>query len=155
VNMRDQNHLIIRQLDDKLEAFRTAAQVQVPRAGWIRTIRTSLRMTMRQLASRMDMSIQGITHLESREARGAVTLQSLRDAARAMDMQFVYGFVPNAGSLDNMVNAKSRELAKVIVLRTHQTMHLENQANKEDAIELAIEELAAEFKRNLNKALLD
>lgn len=153
--MRDQNLLIIRQLDEKLSAFRSAAQIQVPADGWIRTIRISLHMTMRQLASRMQMTIQGITDLESREARGAVTIISLREAARALDMQLVYGFVPNADSLDSMVNAKSRELARVIVLRTNQTMKLENQGNKEDTIERAIDEVAAELKRNMHKSLWD
>jgi len=153
--MRNKNTLIIRQLDEKLAAFESAAQIQVPADGWIRTIRTSLHMTLRQLASRMQMTIQGITDLESREARGAVTLMSLREAAQALDMQFVYGFVPNADSLDSMVNAKSRELAKTIVLRTHQTMHLEDQANKEEAIDRAIDEVAAELKRNMTKLLWD
>jgi predicted DNA-binding mobile mystery protein A len=112
-------------------------------------------MTMKQLASRMNMTIQGITDLESREARGAVTLMSLREAARALDMQFVYGFTPNADSLDSMLDARSRELAKTIVLRTHQTMHLEDQANKKEAIEQAIDEAAAELKRNMSKSLWD
>lgn len=153
--MRDQKHLIIRQLDKKLAHYRSASQVQVPAEGWIRTIRTSLHMTMKQLASRLNMTIQGITDLESREARGAVTVMSLREAARALDMQFVYGFVPNADSLDSMVDARSHELAKTIVLRTHQTMHLEDQANKEEAIDRAIEEVAAELKRNMSKSLWD
>jgi len=70
-------------------------------------------------------------------------------------MQFVYGFVPKNGSLENLVNTKAEELAKKIVLRTSQNMKLENQGNTDEQIKRAINDLAIELKREMNKSLWD
>ena len=35
-----------------------------------------------------------------------------------MDMQLVYGFVPNDGTLDALIDRKAKELARQIVMRT-------------------------------------
>jgi hypothetical protein len=68
-------------------------------------------------------------------------------------MQFVYGFVPKQGTIENLVNYKASELAKKIVLRTNTTMKLENQGNSDAQIENAIKELASEIKREMRKSL--
>ncbi|MGI9158361.1 MAG: mobile mystery protein A, partial [Saprospiraceae bacterium] len=73
----------------------------------------------------------------------------------AMDMQFVYGFVPNDGSLEALLEKRATELATRIVLRTAHTMNLEDQANSKKRIETAIKERAAEIKNDMPKILWD
>jgi hypothetical protein len=41
----------------------------------------------------MNFSAQHIKQLESREANGTISINSLREVANAMDMQLVYGFI--------------------------------------------------------------
>ena len=53
------------------------------------------------------------------------------------------------------VDIKSKKLATRIVLRTHQNMQLENQANSDEQIKKAINDLALEIKREVRKSLWD
>jgi hypothetical protein len=75
--------------------------------------------------------------------------------ANALDMQLVYGFVPKDGSLDALVDRKAREMANQIVMRTSNTMKLEDQENSPERIEKAIEERAAVIKSEMPKTLWD
>ena len=68
-------------------------------------------------------------------------------------MQLVYGFVPKDGSLDALINRKARELATQIVMRTSQTMKLEDQENSPGRIKKAIEERAIAIKAEMPKML--
>ena len=70
-------------------------------------------------------------------------------------MQLVYGFVPKDGSLDALVERKARVLAKQIVLRTSNTMKLEDQENSQERIEKAIEERANAIKTEMPKTIWD
>ncbi len=101
------------------------------------------------------MTRQGVLDFEKREQEGAVSLKSLREAARALDMQLVYGFIPNDGSLDALIDRKAKELATQIVLRTSNSMKLEDQENTKQRIEKAIKERAAELKYEMPKTLWD
>ena len=70
-------------------------------------------------------------------------------------MQLVYGFVPNDGSLDALIEKKAMELAKKIVLRTSNTMKLEDQENSKQRIQKAIQERATIIKNEMPKILWD
>jgi Zn-dependent peptidase ImmA (M78 family) len=70
-------------------------------------------------------------------------------------MQLVYGFVPNDGSLDALIEKRANELATNIVLRTSTTMKLEDQGNTNKRIEKAIRERAEEIKNEMPKMLWD
>ncbi len=153
--MRNQKKLLLEQLDRKLEPFHGTDKVQVPQNGWISTIRTTLNMTMEQLGSRLNMTRQGVKKIEEREASGAISIKSLKEVGVALDMQFVYGFVPRQSSIEKLVDLKSRQLARKIVLRTNQNMKLENQGNSDERITQAIEELVGEIKREMRKSLWD
>ena len=93
--------------------------------------------------------------MEKREKEGSITIKSLREIARAMDMQLVYGFVPNDGSLDALIEKRATELATQIVMRTANTMKLEDQANSKKRIETAIRERAEAIKNEMPKILWD
>ena len=153
--MRNKNKLFIEQLDRKLRPFSEIKSTQFPDRGWIHTIRTTLNMTLQQLGNRLNITSQGVKDMEERESTGSISIKLLREAGKALDMQLVYGFVPNHGSIEKLIEIKARELAKRIVLRTSHNMELENQGNSEENINRAIEELAGEIKREMRKSLWD
>jgi predicted DNA-binding mobile mystery protein A len=153
--MRTKKKLLIEQLDRKLKPFVGTEKVIIPDQGWINSIRITLNMTLEQLGSKLNITRQGAKKIEESEAVGTVSLKSMKEIGRVLNMQFVYGFVPIDGSIENLVNRKAEELAKKIVLRTSQNMKLENQGNTEEQINSAISDLAIELKRELNKSLWD
>lgn len=155
IKMRNKKRLVLEQLDQKLAPFKATEMVVVPPKGWINTIRTALNMTGEQLGNKLGFTKGAIQKVEEREANGQITLNKLKEAGEALDMQFVYGFVPKDGSIDNLVNIKAEKLAKKIVLRTNQNMKLEDQGIGDEKIKVAIKELADEIKREMRKSLWD
>ena len=153
--MNKQKKLLIEQFDKRLEPFIKIRGIQVPERGWIFSIRTMLNMSLQQLGRKLNITSQGVKDIELREVSGAISIKSLKDVAKALDMQFVYGFVPNQNSLDKYIDEKSKALALKIVQRTNHNMKLENQANSKERISVAIEELADELKREIKKSLWD
>lgn len=153
--MRNKKKLLIEQLDQKLAVFKDIKVVIIPQKGWIHTIRTSLNMTMGQLGSKLKLTKGAIQKIEEREATGQITINKLRDVGEALDMQFVYGFVPKDGTIDNLINSKAKKLAQNIVLRANQNMKLEDQGINDEKINQSIIELAAEIKREMRKSLWD
>jgi predicted DNA-binding mobile mystery protein A len=112
-------------------------------------------MTMQQLANRISITKQSVLEIEQREKDGTISLKSLRETARALDMELVYGFVPKDGSLDALIERKARELAIKIVSRTSNTMKLEDQENSEKRLKKAIEERTLLLKQETPKVLWD
>jgi predicted DNA-binding mobile mystery protein A len=119
----NKQQLLLKQTDKKLELFKDLKATVVPTKGWINTFRTTLKMSLRQLGSRLNIATQSTKEIEEREANGTITLNSLRDVANAMDMQLVYSFVSKHESLEQMVEKRANE----IVMRTNSTMTLEDQ----------------------------
>lgn len=105
----------------------------MPPSGWINAIRTALGMSLQQLGDKMSITKQSVQNIEKREKDGSVTIKSLREVAKAMDMHLVYGFVPVDGNLDALIDRKAKELATQIVMRTSNTMKLEDQENTKKA----------------------
>jgi len=66
----------------------------MPPSGWVKAIRGSLGLSIRQLAERVGVGHGSINQLEKREPKKRVTLESLENAARAMDCKVFYAIVP-------------------------------------------------------------
>jgi predicted DNA-binding mobile mystery protein A len=147
--------LQLQQLNSKMLSFAALKQVAMPPTGWIKAIRTGIGMSMQQLGNKLNVSKQGVMDIEKREKDGSITIKSLREIASAMDMQLVYGFVPNQGSLDALIEKRAKDLATLIVLRTANTMKLEDQANSKKRIEAAIKERATAIQNEMPKILWD
>jgi predicted DNA-binding mobile mystery protein A len=147
--------LQLQQLNNKMWHFAMLKQVATPPTGWIKAIRTTLGMSMQQLGNKLNISKQAILDIEKREKDGFITIKSLKEIARALDMQLVYGFVPNDGSLDALIEKRATELATKIVLRTNNTMKLEDQGITNERIKKAIKERAEEIKNEMSKILWD
>ena len=153
--MRNKRKLLIEQLDQKLQTFSESRNVLVPERRWIKTIRTSLNMTMAQLGTKLNITRQGVKRIEESEANGTITINSLKDVAMALELKLVYALVPKNGTMDDLIQKKADKLAQKIVLRTNQNMKLEDQGIGDDKIAATIKELAIEIKREMRKSLWD
>lgn len=142
-------------MESKIQTSSGLKDLAIPSIGWIKAIRTALGMSLQQLASRLSITKQSAAEIEQREQDGSITLKSLREAARALDMELVYGLVPKDGSLEALIDRKARELATQIVSRTSHSMKLEDQENSSTRIKKAIEERTEELKREMPKSLWD
>ncbi|MEX0610435.1 MAG: mobile mystery protein A [Balneolaceae bacterium] len=145
----------IDQLESRVKRFSHARELPNPPTGWIRAIRLALGMSLQQLADKLTITKQSVQEIEMREKEGSITLRSLRETARTLDMELVYGFVPKDGSLEKYIDKKARSLAEKIVSRTSNTMKLEDQENTNQRLKKAIEERMITIKRELPKALWD
>lgn len=134
----DQNALARKNLDKRLAPLRDAQWVAPPN-GWLRAIRKALGMTTRQMADRLGVKQPRIITLEKAEPHGTVTLQTLREAAEALNCTLVYALVPKV-PLDETIRQRATERADTELKRIHTTMRLENQA-------LTPDDLAAERNR--------
>lgn len=151
----DNKKLQIEQLESRIKLFTAAQRLPNPPTGWIKAIRLALGMSLQQLANKLSITKQSAKEIETREKEGAITLRSLRETAKALDMELVYGFVPKNGTLEQYIHRKARLLAEKIVSRTSHTMKLENQENTKERIQKAIEERTAVIKQQNLKSLWD
>ncbi|RLD84740.1 MAG: mobile mystery protein A [Bacteroidetes bacterium] len=147
--------LLIEQLDRKFEKLSSIDSLITPSEGWIYAIRTALKMNLRQLGAKLNITAQSVKEIELREKNGAITLSSLKEVGNALDMRLIYGFIPKEKTLNAMIERRAFEIAELIVLRTSTTMNLENQLNSTDRIKQAIEDMADEIKREMPKYLWD
>ena len=143
------------QLNTRLKGISSLKDNPIPPTGWIKAIRSAIGMSLLQLGNRLQITKQSVQEIETREKEGNITIKALREAAQALDMQLVYGFVPKDGSLEAMIDRKAKDLAIKIVLRTSNSMILEDQGNSEDRLQKAIDERADELKREMPKILWD
>ena len=147
--------LQFQQLNEKMDKLTVLQHLIMPPIGWIKAIRNGIGMSMEQLGKKLSITKQAVMDIEKREKKGAVTIKSMQEIAKVIDMKFVYGFVPNAGSLEQMIETRSLEIATKIVQRTSTTMKLEDQVNSKERIEKAIKERAAEIINKTPKILWD
>jgi predicted DNA-binding mobile mystery protein A len=154
--MKDANKLLmIEQLDKKLAKFTHIDADIVPRIGWIKTIRSSLNISLLQFAKMLRKSSPTVKELEEREAEKNITLKKLAEVGEALNLRLVYGFVPNDGSLEKFIEKRASKIAEEIVMRTSHTMKLEDQENSEERLKKAIKERTEKIKNELPKYLWD
>jgi predicted DNA-binding mobile mystery protein A len=147
--------IVRKQLDDKLISFQQAGEVIPPASGWIYAFRYALNMSLRQLGQRLSITPQSVKEIEEREKKGTVSLKVLRQVASALNMKFVYGFIPDEKTLTAMVEKRAALLAEKIVERSSIQMNLEDQSVSEESLKEAIAEMAEEFTKDLPKLLWD
>jgi transcriptional regulator with XRE-family HTH domain len=78
-----------------LEAARDS--VKMPAGGWIRAVREWRGTRQKDLAAQLGTKRQAWAQLELSEQRDAISLYSLRKAARALGCDVVYYLVPSEG----------------------------------------------------------
>ena len=120
-------HLSVHQLDDQIRQYVNGQRFDRIPQGWIRSSRTAIGMTLKQLATRLGFSVPAAKNFEMREVDEAITLASLRKIANAMEMDLVYYFKPKQDSLDELLQFRAELKAKELLERSNQAMILENQ----------------------------
>ena len=151
----DKQRLIIDQLDRKFEKLKQLDDLVIPPSGWIHSIRTALKMSLRQLGNNLGITAQSVKEMEEREKNYSITLKGLREVGYAMNMKFFYGFIPDNTTLSDMIEQRALKIAREIVLRTSISMKLENQENLPEQIQISIDEKKDELIRKQPRYLWD
>lgn len=121
------------QLDSEFKGRRSLKQRESEKQSWIKVIRTAIGMTTKQLGKRLQMTEQGVSDLERREANETITLGTLRKAANALNAELVVAVIPRE-SLEAMVHEQARSKAMDERNRVAHTMRLESQATGIDDV---------------------
>ena len=154
--MKQENQKLMReQLDRKIKVLKNAGDIAAPIGGWVKAIRMSLGMTLKQLGRKMNVSSQSINQLEQREKDGTITVNKLKKIASMLNMKIVYGFIPKEDSLEKMIEKRAEIIAKEIVMKTSHNMKLENQENSNERLKIAIKNRAKKIKEELPSYLWD
>jgi predicted DNA-binding mobile mystery protein A len=154
--MKAKKKLIIEQIDNKIQPIKSLEKnFVIPSKGWMHALRTTLNMSLRQFGKKLNISAQSAKEIEEREANSSITLKTLKEAAAALDMKFLYAIVPKEASVDAMIEKRAYEIAKEIVMRTAVTMEIEDQGNSSARLQKAIKEKAEEIKNEMPRYLWD
>jgi predicted DNA-binding mobile mystery protein A len=152
--MKKLSTLQIRQLDETLKPFQALRMAPPPPHGWIRAVRESLGMSLRQLGERAGLSKTSVASVESLEGKGTVQLDSIRRLADSMDCDFVYALVPRQ-TLQKTIEDQARSKARKLVDRISISMELEEQGISSADRERQVNELAEEILRSRERGLWD
>ncbi len=147
--------LILTQIDKKFSKWESLKTLEIPSEGWIHSIRIAIGMNLRQLGKRLGITPQSAKELEKREKSGSLTLRGLQEVANALDLKLIYILLPNRKKLQDIIEARALVLAKEIVMRTSQTMKLENQKVSKDRLAKAVQEKAEEIQKEMPSYLWD
>ena len=152
----DKKKLMIEQLDRRFKLIAGVSKsISTPSNGWINTLRKTLNISLKQLGKKLNVSSQNINQFEQREKDGSISIQKLKEVAEALNMDFFYAFLPKDGSLEKMIEKHAYKIAEDIVMRTSQSMKLEDQENSEERLKTAIKERAEKIKNEMPKYLWD
>lgn len=123
--------------------------------GWIKTVRSALGISTRQLAELMGVTVNTITKLEIGESKKTASLQSLIKAAEAMECELVYLVAPKAPfkTFEELIEQKALALAHKIANGVPHSMNLELQKVEESITQNQIKNLAQELKKDLDPRL--
>ena len=140
---------------DKLNPFSVLKSEIKPDNGWVNAIRVSIKMSLRQLGERLHITPQGVRDLEKREKEGAITINTLKEVGRVLEMDLVYGFISRHNSLEDMIEERAREIAEEFALRTWQNMQLDNTRQSENDVKKAIKQKTYEISSKMPSNLWD
>ena len=144
--------LFLDETQSKLNPFSILKSEIKPDNGWVNVIRVSIKMSLRQLGERLDITPQGVRDLEKREKEGAITINTLKEVGRVLDMDLVYGFISRHNSLEEMIEERAREIAEEVVLKA---IKLDNQKNSENDVKKAIQQKTYEISSKMPSNLWD
>jgi predicted DNA-binding mobile mystery protein A len=141
--MKKNSHLRRDQLDRSFVRLKTLS-LKTPKKGWLKEIRESLGMSMKDLAERLGTIKQRIERIEKDEVASKVTLETMKKTADAMNCDFVYFILPK-NSLEEILKDQSLKAAEKILKQVGKTMALEAQSTSNISEKKMIESLAQEM----------
>lgn len=147
--------LILEQMDAKILQLKKVENLAIPSSGWVYSIRQALGMSLRQLGNKMSITPQSVKEIEEREQNETISIKVLKQFGKSLNLKLFYGFIPQSGTLEDIIENRANELALEIVNRTSVSMKLEDQENNPVRIQKAIKEKANEIKAEMPKYLWD
>lgn len=141
-----ENKLVpLRQLDRYCRSLLVGDEVEaLPARGFLRLIRKSLGMTIKQLAKRLRCDPSRVVKIEMSECEGAVTIRTMRMVAEKLDCHFVYRLLPKT-SFEKIIKSRAREIAIKTIERTAQPMDLETKTLQQEWLEEQIADMTHEL----------
>lgn len=133
---------------------------QLPKEGWLTTMRKALGMSGPQMAKRAGVTKAAVYQAERKELAGEITIKQLEKYAASMGGKLVYAIVPNpeqneqhsglskSGTVAQLVRQQAIKKATALIGTAHTHMALESQALSDEANEAEIMRLADELERN-------
>lgn len=146
--------LLRRQLDIKLKKYSDLKREEIPPKGWIRSIRESLGMNLRQLAERLSVDSSRVYRIEQEELTGSLKVKTLEAVAEALDCVFVYTLVPRT-SLERSLYDQASCIVKKRLNRVNQTMRLEGQELSEEEKKAFFDEEVRRIVEESSKKIWD
>jgi predicted DNA-binding mobile mystery protein A len=124
--------VILKGLDRQVPAMQQARNdVVMPARGWLRAVREAFGITQKNAGTKMGMRQQAYRLVEEREMRGAVTIDTLRRAADALDCELVYFLLPKHGAASTFSDlATSHDPSHENQRATDHSMMLEGQGTR-------------------------
>lgn len=142
----------IKQLDRRFKEKILLSEIEIPRNGWIREIRTALKMTYKHLSKKLSMTPSAIIKFENNEVRGTINLNSMYKIAEALNCKFVYAMVPN-DSLENIIDLQVEKIAEKMIMQVSHSMLLESQSVRNKEINEQLYDLKRSLKDNLSSKI--
>ena len=140
--------LKIKQVDNFILSIKPQKQLQTPKSGWIKLIRTALGMSARVLGERIGLTQSRVALIEKGEVNRTITLHTLEKIAEGLECELVYCLVPKSNSLVSTREAQAYKKASKLNAYAEQHMLLENQATSKEFQNENINKLKDEYLRN-------
>ena len=138
-----------KQIQEIIDKSNVSALENIQKQGWIRVIRKSLGMSVNDLAQRLDCQPSNVTLLENNEVSSKIKLETLKKVATAMNCRLIYAFIPQGGSLDEIVKKQIQLIAHQIVQKNNHSMKLEEQGISEEQMKQQEDDV---YRKILNDA---
>lgn len=135
----------IQRVDRAAEA---TVDVNLPKQGWIATMRDALGMSGAKLGKRIGVTRAAIAQAERNERAGAITLRQMRKIAEGMGGTFVYAIVPK-DSIHSEIRRHAYQKAEALVKRVDSHMALEQQSLPPDGVRAKIVQTAEDLIRDM------
>lgn len=132
----------------------SAPDGELPREGWLRTVRKALGVTGTQLAKKLGVTKARVSRAEHDEPQGSVTLKTMQTMAEAMDCRFIYAVVPKQ-TVEEVLKNRALEKARARVATASTHMALEAQSLSREQLEFEVERVAAEILREMPRDFWD
>src|SRR5438067_1390628 len=104
--------LMRQQIQEKIDSMNISGLESIQKQGWIKMIRKSLGLSIKDLAQKLDCQPSNIILLEKNELASKIKLETLEKAAATMNCRLVYAFVPQDGSLETIIQQKTQNIAE-------------------------------------------
>ena len=135
-------NLVIKQYREIIDnACNNASKLTPPTEGWLRTVRKALKMPSKVIIARAGITKAELYRIERGEVNGTLTLNTLKNTAKAMGCELHYAVVPK-DSVQSMLEKRAYQHARKLVNQASTHMQLEAQGIVDEKTELQIQLVA-------------